>query len=88
MAGLIAPILIWQLKKEQMPELDEHGKEVANFMISTFIYGLVCFVLTFLLIGIPLFVVLAIASIVLPILGAIKANNGEFYRYPFLIRIL
>lgn len=88
MAGLIAPILIWQLKKEQMPELDAHGKEVANFMISTFIYGLACFVLTFLLIGIPLFVVLAIASIVLPILGAIKANNGEFYRYPFLIRIL
>ena len=88
MAGLIAPILIWQLKKEQMPELDAHGKEVTNFMISTFIYGLACFVLTFLLIGIPLFVVLAIASIVLPILGAIKANNGEFYRYPFLIRIL
>ncbi len=88
MAGLIAPILIWQLKKDQMPELDAHGKEVANFMISTFIYGAIFFLLSFLLIGFPLLVLLAIASIVLPILGAIKANNGEFYRYPFLIRLL
>lgn len=88
MGGFIAPILIWQLKKEQMPELDVHGREVTNFIISTIIYGAIFSLLCFLLIGFPLLVVLAIASIVLPILGAIKANNGEFYRYPLLIRIL
>ncbi|MEQ1904162.1 MAG: DUF4870 domain-containing protein, partial [Pirellulaceae bacterium] len=33
MAGLLAPILIWQLKKNEMPELDAHGKMVLNFMV-------------------------------------------------------
>ena len=38
-AGLIAPIVIWQLKKEEMPEIDAHGKMVANFILSMLIYG-------------------------------------------------
>ena len=40
-AGLIAPILIWQLKKEEYPEIDGHGKMVLNFLISMLIYSLV-----------------------------------------------
>lgn len=87
-AGLIAPILIWQLKKEQLPALDAHGKEVVNFLISMFIYGVVAVALSFLLIGIPLALALVVAGVVLPIMGAIKANNGEFFRYPWMIRLV
>ncbi len=43
--GLIAPILIWQLKKEQFPDLDQHGKMVVNFIISMLVYSAVAFVL-------------------------------------------
>jgi uncharacterized Tic20 family protein len=39
-AGLIAPIVIWQIKKEEFPEINIHGKIVVNWIISTLIYGL------------------------------------------------
>ncbi|MFO0939718.1 MAG: DUF4870 domain-containing protein [Pirellulales bacterium] len=87
-AGLIAPILIWQLKKQQLPAIDAHGKEVVNFLISMFIYGVVAGVLSAFLIGIPILIALLIAGVVLPIMAGIKANNGEFFRYPWMIRLL
>ena len=42
LVGVIAPIVIWQIKKEQYPILDAHGRNAANFMLSMFIYGIVC----------------------------------------------
>ncbi len=84
-AGLLAPILIWQLKKGDVPGLDEHGKSIANWMISEFIYGIVCFILGFVLIGIVGFIALAGMAIVFPIIGAIKANDGVVWRYPLSI---
>ncbi len=86
-AGLVAPILIWQLKKQQLPAIDAHGKEVANFLISMFIYGVAAVALSLLLIGIPIALALVVAGVVLPIMGAIKANNGDFFRYPWMIRL-
>lgn len=87
-AGIIAPLLIWQLKKEQLPGLEEHGKEVMNFVISGVIYGFVCALLVLIVMGIPLLIGLLIAGLVLPVIGAVKASNGELYRYPFLIRLV
>jgi uncharacterized Tic20 family protein len=87
-AGLIAPILIWQLKKGEFPELDAHGREVVNFIISMFIYSLICGVLTLVAVGILGFMVLAVVGIVYPIIGGIKASNGEFWRYPFILRLV
>ena len=49
--GIVLPIVLWQTQKEKMPALDEHGKMVANWMISATIYGVVSFVLMFVLIG-------------------------------------
>ncbi|CAN5526601.1 DUF4870 domain-containing protein [soil metagenome] len=86
--GVIAPILIWQMKKDEMPTLDAHGKMVANWMISALIYGAVSLVLTFVLIGILGFIALGIMGIVFPIIGGIKANNGEFWEYPLTIKFL
>jgi uncharacterized Tic20 family protein len=87
-AGLLAPILIWQIKKSEMPELDAHGKMVVNFLISLFIYYIVAGLLMFVLIGFFLFIVLLIVGIVFPIIGGIKANNGELWKYPLVIPIL
>jgi uncharacterized protein len=85
MAGLLAPILIWQLKKNEMPELDAHGKMVLNFLLSMLIYSIVAFLLAFLLVGFLVFGVLAIVAIVFPIVGGIKANNGELWNYPLML---
>lgn len=87
-AGLVAPILIWQLKKEELPGIDDHGKVVANFLISMLIYGSVCTILVFVLIGIPLLVVLGIIGVVFPIIGAIKASNGVVWPYPMMLKIM
>lgn len=86
--GIIAPIVIWQMKKDQIPELDAHGKMVTNWIISTVIYSVASFVLMFVLVGFLTFLALMVMSIVFPIIGAVKANNGELWEYPLTIKFL
>jgi uncharacterized protein len=86
--GLIAPVVIWQIKKEQYPELDKHGKIVVNWIISELIYWAIAGVLVFVLIGFLILPVLGILAVVFPIIGAIKANNGEVWHYPLSINII
>ena len=86
--GLIAPILIWQLKKDQFPDLDQHGKMVMNFIISMLIYSFAAFLLTFVLIGFFVGLALMVVGVAYPIIGAIKANNGEFWKYPLILQLL
>lgn len=87
-AGIVVPIIIWQIKKEEMPALDAHGKMVTNWLISSLIYFAVSFVLMIVLVGILGLIALGIMSVVFPIIGAIKANNGEFWEYPLTIKFL
>ena len=88
MAGLVVPIVIWQMKKEELPALDIHGKIVANWIISALIYGAIFIVLSFVLIGIPLLMVLGVLGIAFPIIGALKANEGHTWKYPLSINFL
>lgn len=86
--GLVAPIVIWQIKKEQMPEIDAHGKMVLNFIISMVIYSVVAFLLTFVLVGFILLPALAAIGLIFPIIGGIKANNGELWQYPLILHLI
>ena len=86
--GIIVPIVIWQTQKDKMPGLDAHGKMVMNWMISVTIYGFISFVLMFVIIGFLTICAVAIMGIVFPIIGAIKANNGELWQYPMTIKFL
>src|SRR5262245_1159382 len=54
LAGLIVPIVIWQVKKDELPWLDQHGKNVVNWIISEIIYFFACILLVIVIIGIPL----------------------------------
>ena len=88
-AGLVLPIVLWQIKKDELPGVDIHGKIVVNWMLSALVYavggGLLCFAcFTGLIILIPL----AIVGIVFPIIGGLKANNGEVWPYPLSIKWL
>ena len=85
LAGLVVPILIWQLKKAELPELDVHGKIVVNWILSALIYAVVCVILIFLVVGIPHLLLLAVLAILFPIVGGNKANNGEARKYPLSI---
>src|SRR5262249_15817246 len=86
--GLILPIVLWQIKKAELPGIDTHGKVVVNWILSSIIYGMPCFVLMFGFIGIPLLIALAVVGIIFPIVGGIKANSGEVWKYPLSIPFL
>ena len=88
MAGYIAPLVIWLAKKDDDDLIDRQGREVVNWLIFELIALVVFVVLSYLIIGIPCLLALIIMGVVLPIIGAVKASNGEFYRYPMPFRVL
>ncbi|MGI8788987.1 MAG: DUF4870 domain-containing protein [Pyrinomonadaceae bacterium] len=86
--GIVAPIVMWQTKKDEMPAIDAHGKMVVNWIISSFIYAIVSVPLMFVLVGFLTLFAVVIMGIVFPIIGAVKANNGELWEYPLTIKFL
>jgi len=88
LGSLLGPLIIWQIKKNDMPFVDDQGKEALNFQITVFIAALISGVLTFVLIGLLLLPIVVIGWIVLSIMAGIKANNGETYRYPWTLRLI
>lgn len=87
-SGIIAPLVVWQIKKEDDPFIDVNGKEALNFQISVGIYALVSIPLCFVCVGLVTLPAVAIFNLVFLIIAAIKANNGERYRYPLCIRFI
>lgn len=85
---ILGPLVVWLIKRNQLSFVDEQGKEALNFQISLMIYGIVAGILCLILIGFLLLVALAILQIVCVIMAAIKASNGEDYRYPLTIRFI
>lgn len=86
--SLVGPLLVWQLKKDQSPFIDDQGKEALNFQITVALAGLLCMVLMLVVIGFLLIWVVIVGAVVLMIIAAIKANEGQAYRYPFCWRLI
>ncbi|MHC4068115.1 MAG: DUF4870 domain-containing protein [Planctomycetota bacterium] len=87
--GVICPLILWQIKKEEYSFVDEQGKEAVNFQISMLLYWIVAMLLCFVVcIGAPLVSIVFVVDIVLVIVAAIKAGEGYSYRYPFCIRFI
>jgi uncharacterized protein len=87
-AGWVVPIIIWQVKKTDLPDLDIHGKIVVNWLISSLIYWAIGVLLAIIAIGIVILLALGVVTIVFPLIGGIKANNGEIWKYPFSMKFL
>ena len=90
-ASIVAPLIVWLMKKDTMPFVDHHGKEAVNFNISFLIWTVLAFIVGFLLFVVGLFLTVPLVAItwfVLVIMAAVKASNGEWYRYPFTIRFV
>jgi uncharacterized Tic20 family protein len=85
--SLVGPLVAWLLKRDD-PYVDHHAREALNFNISFLIYGLVAALSILLLIGLLLLPIVAITWFVLVIRGAVKASNGEYYVYPFTMRLV
>ena len=90
----IGPLVIWMVKKDTMPFVDDQAKEALNFNITVAIIFFVLWAVTFLtlfiggVLTVPLMVIVGIAWLVLTVIASIKANQGERYRYPFTLRLV
>ena len=85
---LLGPLIVWLLKREDDPFIDEQGKEAVNFQITMFLVMLLAGILALLLVGFLIMAVVGLVMIILPIVAAIQANEGRPFRYPFTIRFI
>ncbi len=96
---LLGPLVVWLLKKDDHPFIDDQGREAVNFQLTVMIVGIVTGIVAWicamtvilLIVAVPLFlllVVLAIVAIVFTIIGGLRAKDGIAYRYPFCFRFL
>ena len=88
--NILGPLIIWQIKKNEFPSVDTHGKAALNFQITVTIAAVagaaVAFVLAIFCVGyllIPVVMLIGLAALVFAVIAGIKANNGEDYKYPY-----
>jgi uncharacterized protein len=87
--NIAGPLIVWLIKRAEMPLVDVHGKEALNFQITVSIAIAVCVALMFVLVGFVLIFIVGLGALVLTIMAAVKVSNGDFeYRYPFTLRLL
>ncbi|MBU6403345.1 MAG: DUF4870 domain-containing protein [Pseudomonadota bacterium] len=85
---ILGPLVLWLIKKDQMPLVNEAGKEAVNFQFTMLIACLVSWVLVFLLIGFLLIPLVVVFDVVMSIIAAVQTSNGTRYRYPLTIRFI
>lgn len=89
---VLGPLIIWMLKKDESPFVDDQGKEATNFQITALIAyvaaGIVSVIPVVGCISVLLIPAISIASLIFAILGGIEANKGVVYRYPFALRLI
>jgi uncharacterized Tic20 family protein len=93
--NILGPLLVWQIKKNEIPSVNVHGKAALNFQITVtlaaFVGVVVAVILSFFCVGfllVPLVILIGLAGLVFAIIAGIKANNGEDYKYPFSFQII
>jgi len=86
--NIIAPLIIWLIKREEYEFVDDQGKEALNFQISMSIYLILAAVLILIIIGFVLLIGLIIFAIIMMVMAAIKTSEGDRYVYPLTIRLI
>jgi uncharacterized Tic20 family protein len=86
--GILLPLVVYLAMRRESEYVANNAKEALNFHISVLIYILCCVPLFFIVIGIPLAAMVGIAALVLAIIAAVKASNGDCYRYPLTLRLI
>jgi len=86
--NLVGPIVVWAIKRQEIPAVDAHGKESLNFQITVTIAAIIAGILCFVIIGFILLPIILLAWVILTIIASVKANAGESYKYPFTLRLV
>lgn len=88
--GFLGPMIIWLVKKDEDPFIEDQAKEALNFQITMIIAYFASIALAFATCGIGIVVVIAVVilNFVFAIIAAIESSKGIAYRYPFNIRLV
>ncbi|MCF7972559.1 MAG: DUF4870 domain-containing protein [Phycisphaerae bacterium] len=86
--GWLVPLILWLIKKDESPAVDAHGKVILNWVITEVIALFAASLLFFAVIGIFVAPVILLLGFVFPIIGALKAKDGELWPYPLSIQFL
>lgn len=92
--SILGPLIVWLVKRQEIPFVDDQGKEALNFQITMFIglfiTGIVGGVIALVTCGLGFILpaALVVYQFVYTIIGAIRANAGEYFRYPFNLRFI
>ena len=88
--NILGPLVVWQLKKNEFPSVDAHGKAALNFQITVTLAAMITAAMMlvgmFLCVGwllFPVVILIGLAGLIFPIIAGIKASNGEDYKYPY-----
>jgi uncharacterized protein len=86
--SVIGPLAVWLTRRDRDPFIDQAGREALNFGITIAIYGAVLVVAALMLVGLPFLIIGVVAWVVLASLAAVKASDGQAYRYPLTLRLI
>ena len=85
---VLGPLLVWLTRRDESEFVAAHAKEALNFNISVLLGALACMLLMLVFIGFLLGTALFVAWLVMMLIAAIKASEGQSYRYPFSLRLV
>ena len=98
----IGPLVLWLINKDT-PEkafVTEQAKEALNFVITLWLLMIGLIIVSIILAFIPVLgwiaslllslgmMVVGLGALVLLVMAAMKANEGQSYRYPFILRLV
>ncbi len=86
--NIVGPLVVWLIKRDEHPFIDQQGKESLNFQISITIYTMILIPTVCVGVGIVLLPALWIANAVFIVIASISASRGVAYRYPLNIRLV
>lgn len=86
--GFIAPLVIWLLKRDEMPFVADQGRETLNFQITTLLALIVGGLLAIVLIGFVIIGAVLLFHFIVTIIATVKVSEGVLYRYPLCWRVI
>ena len=86
--GILLPLVVYLAMRRESAYVAENAREALNFHISVIIYCICCIPLTLILIGVPLLIIIGLGTLVLAIVAAVKASDGNCFRYPLTLRLV
>lgn len=86
--SILGPLIFWLIKKDEMPLVDDQGKEALNFNITATIAAMICIPLIFIGIGFLLLPCVLIIHVVFTVIASVAASKGDAYRYPLTLRLI